>query len=322
VGDSPDTEHHDDWTKKLSGFNELSMAANMLLEALRPLTPEKRKYRLIQIATFAAYEAKRELKVRHNPIMIWFYISFLVVTAYSSVYVATVNPAAKGIVWDAFGVGSTMVLLYLTYGLYTLRMFWKWLRGLGDVLSTPPNDPGPDDTLTPSQTEPGDAGDNTETFTAVFFLIVGTILSYNAITTLYRLYDIAIGPDDPVAYARVYAGYFLWIFFLSLLFILMDLSVAAFNQSHAETYVGASSAAHATIPMAIGIGLVGAYLLAEYVYASLWLADPRPWKALSVEFASGALTFQMIISNVLFILIKNNVVFRLFYNTIGSTRGS
>jgi hypothetical protein len=140
----------------------------------------------------------------------------------------------------------------------------------------------------------------------------GLIENGGAIQELQYLKQIA---GDKSTYAATYLIYFFCIWFLSVLFIVMDGSVAVFNTSHSESYIAASSAAFVTIPMFLGVSLVGFYLGAEYISAKLSSAN-APIADLSVEFASGALTFQMMLSNVIFVIMKKNWVFRLFYTAV------
>src|ERR1043165_2464576 len=126
---------------EIAGLKELYEAADRLLGSLEAQAPENRRFREIQIATFAAYEAKRDLKARRNWVVTWFYILFLIVTAISPILVACVEPAARGVAWDAFGIGSTMVLLYSTYGLYTRKMVGGWIQAIWSTIPDPPYDP-------------------------------------------------------------------------------------------------------------------------------------------------------------------------------------
>ena len=77
----------------------------------------------------------------------------------------------------------------------------------------------------------------------------------------------------------------------------MDYWVAVMDDSHNETFVAASSFVHSTLPMAIGVVAIGLYMICDYI--SLIQQGKNSSEALvqlPVEFASGALSFQMIMS--------------------------
>jgi hypothetical protein len=323
VAKLPEDEHvepaapaaHDDadntqvaWTSR---FDD---AADALLDEILKTKPRPRKMRALAIATFAAFEARRSVEHSQGTPIDRFYKIFLIATMLSPVLVVIAPREAQSVVWDCVGIGSTMLLLYFTYGIYTLRIAG---RAAKFILGMVP-DPAKWEAVRTRTTSDSKEGGELEAIVAVLLLLVGSIIALYAAYNLWSLYDIAVTKHDRMDYAETYVKYFASVFLLSMLFIVMDLSVAAFNESHAETYVAASSAAHTTIPMCIGIGLVGVYLLAEYGRA-VFLHVDQPLTQLSVDFASGALTFQMIISNVLFILIKKNLVFRFFYNSVETT---
>ncbi len=285
----------------LAGLREFHAAAAKLLESFGAETPQNRGLREVQVATFAAFEAKRDLAAKPSWFATCFYSLFLIATAFSPIFVASFEPAERGVVWDAFSIGSTMLLLYSTYGYYTAKMVKGWIKVIFSKVKE-------------------DSDNGMETAAAFVLLGAGSLFAYWAYLDLWVLHKMITVAHESSIFAEYYWDYFTWIFALSGLFVLMDWTVATFNESHSDTYIAASSTMYVTVPMATGIGLVWAYLWAEYCYASWWLPGSDPWQSLSVEFASGALTFQMIISNVLFILIKKNMIFRFFYNSIHSTR--
>jgi len=294
---------------ELAGLQELHAAAGKLLESLAAKPPENRSERR---AAFAAYEAQRNLAVRHGWFANLFYLLFLAATAVSPFYVASYEPAARVVAWDKFAIGSTMLLLYSTYGIYTLKMLGGWIAAI-----VPWRPAFLKKFQKASKPQQGEGGNALERGAAVVLLGFGTWLAILAWSDLEIIYKMSIWGSETSMLSQYYWQYFMLIFWLSILFVIMDWTVAMFNESHSATYIAASSFAHVTVPMAIGIGV---YLWKEYDYASAHGADP--WASMSVEFASGALAFQMIVSNVLFILIKKNAVVRSFYLTIHTTRRS
>jgi len=296
---------------ELAGLKELHDAAGKLLESSCCQAPENRSERR---AAFAAYEAQRNLAVRQGWFANLFYLLFLAATAVSPFYVASYEPAARVVAWDKFAIGSTMLLLYSTYGIYTLKMLGGWIAAI-----VPWRPAFLKKFQRPSKRQQGEGGNALERGAAVVLLGIGTWLAILAWSDLEVISKYRFGNEASML-SQYYWHYFILIFWLSILFVIMDWTVAMFNESHSETYIAASSFAHVTIPMAIGIFLVGTYLWKEYDYALAHGADP--WASMSVEFASGAFAFQMIVSNVLFILIKKNAVVRSFYLTIHTTRRS
>jgi hypothetical protein len=296
-------------------LHELGIAVNALLAELNSWHPSKRKVTALAVATFASYEAKRNVNTDQGRFITGFYKVFLGLTLLSPIFVAAAAPGKRDVVWDAFGIGSTLLLLYITYGIYTFHQSMRAWNVVREMFGTLPFDWA----QTSDPEEEQKTGGDTEAWFALGLLSLGSVLSVFAIWQLVHLYQMSAPGHDASLYAQTYLCYFGAVFTLSITFVFMDIAVAAFNESHSDTYIAASSAAHATIPMCFGIGLVGIYLGAELT-AAWWSGAEHPWESLSVEFASGALTFQMIISNVLFILIKKNYVFRFFYNSIHSTR--
>jgi hypothetical protein len=331
---------------------ELIAAADKLLAARQEMNPRPRKDRSLAIATFAAYEAKRDLAPRDNFLIRWLYRLFLIATLASPLFVALTPTEQHSVVWDGVGLFSTMLLLYLTYGVYTFRMVRRASFAVGELMSDPAKwTASLGDSL--SGTDGSEGGDRLEAMVAVILLIVGSYLFWCAVMDLLQLGEAAhqmhahasahleelvrvpqhidansgavnemkqvvLLSEYRATYASIYCWYFVNIWLLSGLFIMMDGSVAAFNASHSESYIAASSAAFVTFPMFVGISLVGVYLSAEYLLA--WYdGSPAPVTTLSVEFASGALTFQMMLSNIIFVIMNKNWVFRLFYNAVQSS---
>lgn len=329
---------------------ELLEAARSLRTAVAKLRERPKRGNPINVTTFAAYEACREDVKRDGWIVNALYLLLIVVTLTSAVWVARTPVAVQPIWWDAVGLGSTMFLLYLTYGVYTARLSYRIIYLLLDMLSPwasrylPEPRPSGDDR---------DGNDALEPMMALALLIAGSVVAYYAVWNLIELGQIAqsvherssahlddlmriyngiaarsdVGEElkrvaqsthERAHYNWVYAAYFWKIGALAFLFVLMDLSVARFNSSHADSYIAASSAVFVTIPMAIGISLIGAYLFVEYHFAQ-GAGVAEPYSRLSVEFASGAFTFQMILSNTIFVAMKKNWVFGLLYSSVTTT---
>lgn len=327
---------------------ELIDAADRLLAAVQNMNPRPRKDLQLAVATFAAYEAKRDLKPNSNASIGRLYWLFLAVTAASPFLVALTPSELHSVVWDAVGLSSTMLLLYLTYGVYTVKALGQASFEVGGLVSDPLNwRSSQREHLTASEALEGH--DRREAIFALFLLMLGTVffglavynlwnlgvaaheLHAHATAHLEELSRVSNGVDGKnltnesqrvaqlisfkAIYTSTYCWYFICIWLLSILFIIMDGSVAIFNASHSESYIAASSAAFVTVPMSAGISLVGLYLSAEYI-SGLWGGEAVPVAGLSVEFASGALTFQMMLSNIIFVVMKKNWVFRAFYNAV------
>jgi hypothetical protein len=299
---------------EIEGLQELHAAAGKLLAALASKPPENRDERR---AAFAAYEAHRNLATPRSWPANLFYLLFLAATAASPFYVASLEPSARVVAWDIFAITSTMVLLYLTYGFYTVKTVLGWI---GAMIPWRPKfmKKRRKDATCAREVSQGDGRNALESGAAVILLGIGTLLALNAWSDLELIYKLSVDGNEPSMLSQYYWHYFTLVFWLSILFIFMDWTVASFNDSHSETFIAASSFAYVTVPMAIGIFLVGTYLWKEYDYASAHGVDP--WASMSVEFASGALAFQMIVSNVLFIMIKKNTAIRSLYWTIHSTK--
>lgn len=331
---------------------KLISEAGALLSAVRTLTPGTRR-RPLAIATFAAYEATRQPKYGGSRLVLNLYRLFLTFTFLSPLAVILASKAIRPVFWDAVGLGSTMFLLYLTYGVYTWKLLGRAATAFKAMFSDTANT---FESISSTLTGTGDSadGDTLEAMFAPVLLILGTLCAIWAAVNLVSLGEIALtahghasahldelsrliststnsgdavaelkkvaqSVDDRAVYAASYCRYFTAIWFLSILFIIMDMSVATFNGSHSESYIAASSAAFVTFPMFFGISMVGAYLFFEFVSA-WWAGARQPLAALSVEFASGALTFQMMLSNVIFVIMKKNWVFRLFYSAVATSQ--
>lgn len=306
------------------GVGRLQNAARAFLGDRASFELSLLRDRQVQIATFSAFEAQRQIRRRTGTTSNWFYVLFLAVTGLSPLIVAAFPSTVRVVVWDAFGIGSTLVLLLSTYGIYTLKMAGKISGEFWHIFTYFPPDAKPDVKVIGRHIELDAKPDRGEPAAAlnVFLLISAMICCAIALYELNQLYLAKIGGLSSEYYNGYYVSFFLCVLALSFLFIWMDMAVAAYDESHSESFIGASSAAHATIPMFIGVAIVGLYLLGEYIHGMLRPStlSPDPIQSLSVEVASGALTFQMIMSNVLFIFIKKNLIFRLLYNTLKTTK--
>jgi hypothetical protein len=340
-------------TPNLAVDGELVAAADRLLASVVGMKPRPRRNRPLAIATFAAYEAKREIAPKESAPIIWLYRIFLTVT-FTSPFIVIASPKElHSVVWDGVGLLSTMFLLYLTYGVYTFKMLGRAFSAMKQLISDPGSWTSEGANTALADLDQGE-GDGREAVLAVGLLIAGSIAFVFALLALYELGQaaqqihthatahleellrvarnlqaqsgnakelegVALLANDRAIYAATYCWYFFFIWLLAGLFIFMDFSVAAFNTSHSESYIAASSAAFVTLPMFAGVSLVGTYLIVEYV--SAWNGGAKwPFTMLSVEFASGALTFQMMLSNIIFVIMKKNLVFRLFYNAVETSR--
>jgi hypothetical protein len=211
-----------------------------------------------------------------------------------------VAPPIRSVVWDVWGLGSTTVLLSVTYGVYVAKMGWdslmsSWLPSLFEVTTRRPA----------AIREPKGNG-RLATGIHVIFFMSGVLLIARAGSLLYKLW--LYGGSQGInqgSYNEAYGWYIWYIFLLSILFVAMDFWVAIWDSSHSESFMASSSCVYSTFPMFLGICLIGLYVLAA--------------KEVPIEFISGALTFQMIMSNTLFVLIKIDLFRGMAYSATRTT---
>jgi len=306
------------------GANELHRAATDLLGSLRDSVARQRYTDLaLRRAAFAAFEADRDdLRPTGHRVDAIFYVLFLSATALSPLFVVLLfEKTDRDIAWDFFGIASTVFLLIYTYGFYTLEMLYRLFSGIVDLLKRVIW-LGADPTVPDEEPEPETSGASFFAVCNIVLLFAGLLVAFLAYEAVIQMFALSAAKTfDLAAYNGTYIGFFKWVMALSLLFVIMDLHVARNERSHAETFVASSSAAYATIPMFIGIVIMAVYLSSEYVQAHYFshLDHPAAMRALSVEFVSGALSFQMIMSNVLFVLMKLNWLLRVAYMTIDTS---
>ncbi|MEA3051892.1 MAG: hypothetical protein QOG72_795 [Sphingomonadales bacterium] len=351
-GGAPPPRESTDESQEHGVVRDLVQAAENVIAYIDAMSSRPRNDLPLAVATFAAHEATRNPEVYANPTIGKRYKAFLWVTGLSPLCVAALPKVLHSAAWDAVGLLSTMLLLYLTYGFYTWRMLKLGFSKAGRMGANPLKTRRIWDDLTVTGAR-AEGHDQSEAIVALTLLVAGTLCfafaTYNwfhlvgaalqlhrdATTHLQELtqdaYSITVARSpvleaqrvaqlvaDHARYASTYCWYFGCVWMLALLFIGMDYSVAMFNASHSETYIAASSAWFVTIPMFMGVSLVAFYLLAEWSFAWMHGAN-SPIADLSVEFASGALTFQMMLSNIVFVVMKRNVVFRALYNSVETT---
>lgn len=288
-----------------------------------PLGVRKRSSFEIRKCAFSALEARRI-----NPVLSavdkWFFRVFLLCTLFSPFFVMCFSPKGdRGIGWDFFGIVSTVALLAWTYGVYAFRMTLMFLSDIFGIILRIlfVGMEIPFDISRYGKSNDASGGGNVA-FGNLLLLILGAVFSFQALSSLMDVHlSFEIAPADLVGHHRKYLIYFLWVFCLSVLFVAMDAYVAVSECSHSETFVAASSLVHSTLPLFLGILIVSVYLAAQY-FEMVWVDNAGMeffLKSVPVEFVSGALTFQMIVSNVLFIFTKRNLVLRALYASVEST---
>jgi hypothetical protein len=259
-----------------------------------------RRNRSARRCAFAAYEAIRDdSTARVHDLLYTLFILLSVVAAL--VIGFTVPRELKSLVWDTWGLASTLLLLILTYGTYVFLTFWHEVQ---------------------SAIKPGRVPEKDQNTTAghVLLCLAGALFTWNAGQHLFYIL-LAKRLQDVVACNKSYAWFIFWVCCLALLFVAMDYWVAVKDDSHNETFIAASSFVHSTIPMAIGVVAIGLYMFCDY--RSLIHQGKNSSEALvqlPVEFASGAMSFQMIMSNTLFAFIKRNAFLRFAYFATGFTK--
>jgi len=302
-----------------------NQAASLRIEFCS-LAPRKKRSTLqgTRKTVFAAFEACRQDP--HKSISrrdLIFYRAFLGCTLLSPLIVLCFFPfKAWSVGWDFVGIASTIILIGYTYGVYTIRMSANFIKEVSSVIISimAPDVKQPFPPV-PSEDETSDMS-GAVAFANLLLLAIGTALSLVALTFTFDLNEMIRNNAPDIASCNVvYLKFFLCIFFLSFIFIIMDVCVARYEKSHSESFIASSSIVHATVPMFIGICIMAFYLFSDFFYARyvLGLDAETVLRKLPVDFVSGALSFQMIISNTLFIFIKMNMVFRAVYTTIDST---
>ena len=257
---------------------------------------------LAKRAAFAAFEATR---VHSSSIPNDLgYAAFILLSILAALVIGfSVPRELRSLVWDTWGLASTLLLLILTYGLYVLIRCSHELQ---------------------SAVRPGRVPEKEQNTTAghVVLCFAGGLFTWNAADRLHRIF-VARRQEhlDLVICNQSYAWFIFWVSCLALLFVAMDYWVAVKDDSHTETFIAASSFVHSTLPMAIGVLAIAIYLGCDYVSLVHQGKSSRDAVALlPVEFGSGALSFQMIMSNTLFAFIKRNVFLRFAYFATGSTK--
>jgi hypothetical protein len=153
---------------------ELRSAAEKLLAHRDTMQPRPRKNRPLAIATFAAYEAKRQITPEASTSILWLYRLFLTATFASPLIIVAFPKELHSVVWDGVGILSTMFLLYLTYGVYTYNMLGRALSAMKQLFSDPASW-GSDDVTHDSSNRNEEGGSGPEAVLAVFLLILGSI---------------------------------------------------------------------------------------------------------------------------------------------------
>jgi hypothetical protein len=311
----------------LSGrVTKLDRAAGAVLNSFiqtRTCSPEEVSF-AARRAVFAAFEAKRQT--------LWngagasdaiFYALYFLGTIASPLLVVLLAPSDhRPLAWDMVGMISTVVLLLWTYGRYTLKMvrglFSEVLRVLFRLcwIGMDPSKRWPRIGLEESPDEAKFA------FVNLLWLVLGLLVSYFAIADIVQLWDLARDtPAEMATFNKIYVGFFTNVCAMAIIFFIMDTYVAGYDKSHAESFMAATSAVCTTLPMLVGLLMMGLYLFTEFAEARFLerLGLDDAWGSLSVDFVSGALSFQMIVANVVFILIKLNRLVWAFYITVDTS---
>jgi hypothetical protein len=257
----------------------------------------------VRRSAFAAFEATRNnITARMYDLS---YVSFVLLSVVAALIISFAVPRElRSLAWDAWGLGSTLLLLVLTYGIYVLLRFCHEVQRA----------------IRPGQVP---VKDQDTTVGHVILFALGMVATWNAVSRLNYIFHEKMLQDaaNAVTCNKSYAWFVFCVGCLALLFVVMDFWVAVNDDSHNETFIAASSFIHSTLPMAIGILVIGLYMVCDYI--SLLHQGKNSSEAfaqLPVEFVSGALSFQMIMSNTLFAFIKRNLFLRFAYFATGSTK--
>jgi hypothetical protein len=312
---------------RLSGrVSRLDKAAGAVLASFAR-TPKHSRHGIsfeARRAVFAAFEARRKTLWKGAGVSdVVFYCFYFVMTIASPLLVIEFATSdQRPIAWDFVGMLSTVVLLLWTYGRYTLKMvvglFAEVVRVLFRLcmIGTDIRKPWPRMELDESPAAARFA------FVNLFWLVLGITVAYFAVADIAHLWNLGrTTVAEVAAFNNIYVGFFTQVFLMSIIFFIMDTYVAGYDKSHAESFMAATSAVCTTLPMLVGLLIMGLYLFAEFFEARYieQLGSEASWGKLSVDFVSGALSFQMIVSNVVFILIKLNRLVWAFYITVDTS---
>ena len=83
----------------------------------------------VRKALFASFEATRGPLINQSKIN-GLYVLFLIVTAAFPFAVLAFDDRARTVAWDAFSIISTVILLLITYGVYTVKMVARLFAGV------------------------------------------------------------------------------------------------------------------------------------------------------------------------------------------------
>ena len=202
-----------------------------------------------------------------------------------------VDPKQHSLYWDRFGIISTLSLLFITFGIDSIKAFVQEF-----------SDSPEEDSISTGKTATG-------------LFVVCCVVCYFALGNLGQIHMAELAnPNNYPLIENLHFWHVGYVFSISILFIAMDFCVAHAARGQRASFAASSSMTHSTMPM-----IFGNLLILIWFYLGYYSEDPEANHQMT-QFVTGALTFQMITSNILFILINENVVFRicrrLSYSTV------
>jgi hypothetical protein len=264
--------------------------------------PPNRRFR----AKFAVLEANRTIEPSNKRLEIWFYRLFLIGNFLFPALIVLWSPRAWSFCWDLFGLISTTILVIVTYGSYAFEAFHLLLFG------------GPDEEdLILEITQRQYSQHNALIIGNTAFCFLGFVLTAFAVACLVFYWKFGVWGDNESAY-RWFFGYQSSILLIAILFVAIDRTAAKYELSHRETCRAVSSMVFASWPVLLGILILWIHSASIVAWGAI---NGNGWHfiAIPVQFISGALSFQMIVSNILFIQIKRDQAAYQMYKYVSST---
>ena len=186
--------------------------------------------------------------------------------------------------WDLFGIFSTFLLVFMVF-------FWEIFSAASKEIFGLDN-----------ESESLDRGLGA---TRLILMISLAIFCSFAVYNIRSAHLIEISVMQDFQDLHYYHGWHVVsVFCISIVFILMDASVANTSQGHRASFAAVSSLTHSSAPMCIGVFIIGVWYMLGHFFGNV--GEDQKFH----QFVTGALTFQIITSNILFITINENMVFR------------
>ena len=239
--------------------------------------------------TIAAYDASRQIEkigshqggvARYGSLFV-----FACTMVAPFVIFCNADPKNNSYYWDLFGIYSTFVLVFVTF-------FWEVCYAV--LIEIGLVNEGAEKSLNIRIGAPRG-----------FLMLFLAIFCYFALSNIFNAHLIEVSEMQDLRKLHYFHGWHVVsVFCISIVFILMDASVANTSQDHRSSFAAVSSLTHSSAPMFVGVLIIGIWYMLGHFYR-IDGGDPKIH-----EFVTGALTFQIVTSNILFIAINGDWVFR------------